>query len=384
MSTALQITMFREFNYGSALQTYAMQTIIERLGYDCRTVDYPNQASSRPRFSLRLSSFRKWISYLRTWIRLYRKYNNFIKAELHLTRPYYSSEEIGSFEPPANLYITGSDQTFNPMFIHDDPAYLLGFVSKNRDITARKISYASSFAISKIPREHEDFYKKYLADYDAISTREESGVRIVQRLLKRDDAVRCCDPTLLLSRKDWVGLADKSKVSLPSGKYILVYILTYMVDPYPDMYSFIEEAQQKTGFRVVFLCGRPRDKKIQNSISINNASPYDFVELFLNASFIITSSFHGTVFSLHSGVPFASCVNSNKDTDSRVSNLLRCICGSHHEVTIPMSRAVKFGDISNWATTDRELAMIDKERGRSLSWLSDAMRGTISNTEVRV
>ena len=162
---------------------------------------------------------------------------------------------------------------------------MLAFTTDN----ALRMSYASSFATNTIEEGAKGIYSKYLSIYHAISVREKSGVRLVKDLTGKDATV-CCDPTLLLQKYEWERLISKSNYNI-RFKYILVYILSYMYDPYPHIYNIIRSVQSKLNYKVVYLIGQMKDAFRPNSRLIKSAGPADFAYLFKNAEFVITTSF---------------------------------------------------------------------------------------------
>lgn len=371
MKTVCQITMFRVFNYGSALQTYALSTAIDNLpGYRCITIDYAAQSNTNANIRSPQDILRKLFSTVLYWRRT-RLYNHFLREELKLTPPYASYEELRANPPRSDVYVTGSDQTFNPQWSGSDPAYFLGFVPAVRRSAIKKISYASSFAVNRLPNTVVETYRKALSDYDALSVREESGTKIIRELLNRP-AAWCCDPTLLLTREMWQVMAQKAvrKVRKP---YILVYIMAYMVNPYPQADRIIAEAQKAFGnMHIIYLCGRKTDLGKPNATIIKNASPYEFVDLFLNASLIITSSFHGVVFSLHSKAPFIALTESDERKDTRLRSLLHRIGATKHIIPVPVPDDIHITHTKRWKQDDYSQA-IDAWRTESLQWLRDAL-----------
>lgn len=374
MKTVCQITMFRTINYGSALQAYALHTAITALlGHRCLTVDYVAQAGEWT-FPRSPAALARWLLARAVYWRRDRAYNAFLRRELNLTRPYGSFAELAANPPVADVYATGSDQTFNPRWSGGDPAYFLAFVPAGRRGEVRKIAYASSFAVAALPEGLKARYREALSDYDALSVREESGVGIVRDLIGRE-AAWCCDPTLLLGRARWAALAKRSK-RRPKRPYILVYLMAYMVNPYPQADRVVAELQAALGLDVVYLNGRKQDLGKPRSTVDKSASPYDFVDLFLNASFILTSSFHGVVFALHSGKPFIALVEGDAAKDSRLLALLRRIGAERHAVPVPIPDDFQVGDPARFAQPEGGYAgPLGAFREASLGWLRAAIEG---------
>lgn len=317
------ITMHRVENYGSLLQAYALQQCLTKLGVNSEIIDYkyPNEAHY---FNGVKSKIRRLVSSLFDVflgfpkLQRRKKFRKFIERYLILSSSmYHTKEEIEENPPYYDFYLTGSDQVWNPKYVSTDPTFMFSFV-KGEIVCA---SYASSFATEIIPKEYLDDYSTYLSRYKLISVRESSGVEIVRKITGMN-AFLACDPTLLLTNNDWSKLALRSKLNV-GGPYILIYILTYSFNPYPEVDELIDFVQEKMGMQIIILNGRKEDYYRKNTRVIKNAGPEDFIKLFKCASFVITTSFHGTVFAQIFKVPFYSIIKNSSQSDSRIHDLLK-------------------------------------------------------------
>lgn len=317
------ITMHRIQNYGSILQTYALQQKIKELGYDNEIIDYLFPVKQpRSLFSF-IKFIIKFIIDICLGLPEYRqkkRFKNFYKENLLTTPITYTQKSILENPPIYDVYISGSDQVWNPTFIKNDTTFLLSFAPTNK----QRFSYSSSFAINEIPELYRRTYATELLKFTNITVREKSGIKIVKDITGRD-AQMVCDPTLLLDSKTWSLVAEKSKLSIKE-KYILVYILSYMYNPYPEIFNLVNKVQKELGnLKVVYLLGKKNKLTKTESIQINDAGPNEFVSLFKNAEFVITTSFHGTAFSLIFGRPFYSVVKKIESTDGRMQSLLQAV-----------------------------------------------------------
>ena len=141
------------------------------------------------------------------------------------------------------------------------------------------------------------------------------------------DAPVTLDPTLLVSKDEWMSVADKSRIKKKiKGPFILAYILKYSFDPYPLATDVIRKVYKKYKMPVVCIRYSVKEKLgIPGTLQLNEAiSPEDFLWLFANASFVISSSFHGTAFSVNFERPFYSIVNHEID-DDRIMSLLNSL-----------------------------------------------------------
>lgn len=318
-------TIHRIANYGSVLQAYALQRTIFNFGYDCEVIDYlyPNSYHVKKHATqLEYYSFSKYIkknigALVTKDDKRKQVFSDFISNYLNLSKFQYKT--IGSLRnnPPLyDIYITGSDQVWNPTYMNYDPTFLLEFAPKN----LKKISYAASFGNSKIDQRYVALYRKYLRTFSDISVREATGVQIVTDLIDRQ-SFQVLDPTLLLEIDIWTNLAVKPKLK---NKYILCYYMGYAYNPQPYADLLAKEVMKTTGYDLVFITpGNYKDKMLVPRVHmVFDAGPREFLGWFANAEIVLTSSFHGTAFSILFNKPFFSLVNNMPTMDCRQKNLL--------------------------------------------------------------
>src|SRR5690554_1151857 len=181
------------YNYGSILQAYATQKSIEKLGYDVEIIDYkyPNEYHKRgSNVQNRIKSFilNKTNEFLKNLLpkgktSVYKNnYKTFKQKNYKLSSIRYNSQKELTENPPKyDIYVSGSDQIWRPEFVKADKCFFLDFFKEGK-----RISYASSFSSIKIPNEYSTIYSEYLARYNHLSTREESGVQIIKDLIGKE------------------------------------------------------------------------------------------------------------------------------------------------------------------------------------------------------
>ena len=375
------ITTFRQPNFGSVLQAFALQKVIDRMGYKSWVIDYkyPNDYHyeygkwKRPRlvtwkhpFKLLLYSVLEFLG-LRTIPKI-RLMNKFIDDEIVCTPMYMSHKEIHDSSPEFDIYLSGSDQIWNPNTMCGDMTYFYDFAPDNSKI----ISYSSSFSCDSIPEKYQEQYKKYLSRYSAISVRESNGCKLVKELIGRDDAQLVLDPTLLLDKEEWMRYAKKSRKLKTPKKFILCYMLAYTYNPNDKMKELLKYVQWKYQLPIVSLSSiKGWDGGefilIEQHQSIGN---YEFLRLFADAEMVVTSSFHGTAFSLNLGKPFLALQNGKSMADDRISSLLDMMGLQSQLVTTSThldSKITPFYDV-NYA---REV--LERKRKLSLDFLESSM-----------
>lgn len=316
------ITYHGSHNYGSVLQSYALQTALENYGYTTQII---NLRTNEQREMYKIISkknnwkynFIRFLFYIDNKVK-YNKFENFISNTLNVTEDEFNtSSQLKANAPLFDAYITGSDQVWNMNVPHFDDVYFLTFTPQD----SKKIAYAPSFGTTFFSEEVRTKLAKLIGSIDFLSVREEEGATLINELCNREAKV-VADPTLLLTSEDWSKIAVKPKYRRP-------YILCYFLENNNGDRSYIESLQRKTGYDVVILNDYIRDV-IKGYKRQFNAGPLDFVGLFKNASFIYTNSFHGTVFSTIFEKPFLTAVGNKENrtvnnTDSRKLNFLASI-----------------------------------------------------------
>lgn len=322
--------MHKVINAGSALQTYALLTTVKKFGFKGEIIDYdyPNEYHRQLRKQNRINPFlllflriRYYILYRKT--KQKRKYEKFWAGNYTLSSAYHTKEELMANPPEYDIYLTGSDQVWNPYNIGLDVSFFSCF-SK----TSNKISYASSFAVRELPNEVRKAYSDELKHFKAISVREQSGSALVHTMCNKEAFV-ACDPTMLLHADEYLELI-KGLPRTREKKYVLVYALDYAFNPYPAIDQIAKKVQKALNVDIVYLLANSVDH-YKLGRSVTDAGPCDFLELIYNADFIITSSFHGTAFSLIFRKPFIAVAPPPSHNDERITSLLKTV-GAEEQV----------------------------------------------------
>ena len=340
--------MHRVLNCGSALQAYALQYVLQKKGYDVELIDYiyPNEyhksfynniVSDNRLLNRILKMIRypikmcKRIYYNKIrhkdFIKFYNKYYNLSGTQ------YRTKEALKNNPPQYDVYISGSDQIWNPRYVHADTSYMLSFVHN-----VNKIAYSSSFSVNLIPDEYKNIYADALKEYKHIALREKSGCDIIRSLINKS-ATYVLDPTLLLTPEQWEHIADESSIHI-AVPYLLVYVLGYSWNPYPYVVDLLKKLQDQTQLKIVFLrfdLSKLENLKRSDYKIIYRINPAIFISLFSNATLVLTDSFHGTAFSANFNVPFYSLIPENIDGDNRIFNFLTEIHATERAIKLNSS-----------------------------------------------
>lgn len=322
------ITCHDVYNYGASLQAFALLHYLELQGYDVQIIDYrPEYLCTQYKFwhVPQNSRFYKWTLKSKLFHLLFclylapKKYatyrrvfhfkkfkNNYLKC----TRTYFSYKELQNDPPIADCYICGSDQIWNTRLQNGlDPAFYCNFGFPE----TKRISYAASFGTPEIQAENIETVKNGLSCLDSISIRETTGLKILNSLGYK--GVNVVDPVLLLSKEEWESSFDLTK--RPTNfSYILVYDLDNNI---PALEEQALQLAKDNGWKIVSLCGLAANARYADII-IKNAGPVEFVAYIRNASFVMSTSFHATVFSVIFNKPFGCYYK--KYNVSRMKNFL--------------------------------------------------------------
>jgi hypothetical protein len=308
------ITFHCSYNFGSALQAFALQEAIRRMGHEAAIVDYRSADFNRYRLFIpsRHPSF--VVSELRNLSRSVKRrsaFRRFWRDRLNLTSETYSYRDVDKMDElntSFDGFVCGSDQIWNLDCTNGvEPPFFLSFVSGDK----RKVAYAPSLAHTHFRTGNfdPDEVARLLASFDAISVREGETVGVFQPLVDRKIAVTA-DPTILLPRSTYESMVS----DVAGGPYIFVYELRDC----PELIESAREMASASGERVLYVSEKHLD--IPNSMNLFGVGPEDFLSLISHADLVISNSFHAMVFSVIFQKPFRA-FETSKDY-SRQRDLL--------------------------------------------------------------
>ena len=296
-------------NYGSSLQAYALLKKIKDLGYDVEIIRYITKRTAFDKIVLLYKMVQCYetkhkFMLLKKKLFLmfnekYKRYENVRTKSVNLFKeefiiPYFrvciGYLELQNCSALYDTVIVGSDQVWSPLSLYSKFTNLL-FV----DDKTPKISYASSFGVSKIPKIQLKETASYLNRFNYISTRETSGKEIIESISDKKAEV-VADPTLLMTSNEWIDFIKdvKNEISEP-------YIFCYLLGRNEGYRDEILKLQKKTGLKIVAI--RHIDEFIKIDEKFGDYAPYnvgpkEFLKYIQNAEYVCTDSFHCTVFSL--------------------------------------------------------------------------------------
>tara|TARA_Y100001956_G_C4120958_1_gene187383 strand:+ start:1286 stop:2425 length:1140 start_codon:yes stop_codon:yes gene_type:complete len=372
------ITILNVNNYGAELQAFSLQYKLRKMGYQAEIINYlyyknPDFVKEKKSLPLIKTTLKNKIKdFILKWLDIYssskhpviaklrkKRFNDFHKLNTKLSKTYTSYSQLYDEVHEYDVYMVGSDQVWNPNNGTNLAPFFLTFAPKN----SVKVSFASSFGVESISKQYYSQYKEWLNNIDFLATREQDGVNIIKEVTGRQ-AEHVCDPTMLLTKEQWQGLMKPYNSNSP---YILLFMfknLNYAVD-------LAYELQKKTGYKIIRVCKNEmpveNDDKILN---IRDFGPAEFLGIYSSASIIITTSFHGTVFSLLFEKPFYTITPQSKNNNSRQQGILKFF-GLEGRLLKEDQTLPDLTDIS--IPYDRVTPLVNDHRQKSLNFLKGAL-----------
>ena len=341
------ITIHNSPNYGACLQSYALYRYIQQQGNDVEIIDLHRPVAyedyipskkyvcSRPVKRSLLSKLKGNVKsligiktknpslYSPLAIKKFDEFNSIIK----LSKPYRGIDELYANPPLYDLYISGSDQLWNPTQAYCLEPYFLTFVPNGQ---GKKISYATSVGITDLRDNEKKDFAKWLNLYDDISVREYQAQSLLQGLLADKKVNQVADPTFLLDPKDWKDMAVRPKQS----KYILMFTLQHR----PEILEYCLQLSKQSGLPLIELGQVQPDVLDGSYTAVKDAGPKEFLGYIENAELVITDSFHCTVFSLIMGANnFYTYIAPTNQRGSRIIDLLETYNLKKHLLPISLN-----------------------------------------------
>ncbi len=373
------ITILKVNNYGAELQAYATQKVLQLMGYDAEIIDYlfyKNPRHKRTKLSAptaKMTLKKKLQETLFPIIEFWRsrnfrdeqntrylKFEQFHEENTKQSECYDSIDKLRAANFDYDVLISGSDQVWNPGLYSSLDPYLLLFGSTKM----KRVAYASSFGVTYLPVDVKNYYKKALLKYSAIGVREDTAVTLVKEVSGMN-AQLVLDPTLLLTREQWMEIAKP--VNIPNNPFILIYELSNI----PYIKQVAKHISMHTGMRIIRICKNAYPEDTNTEIhNIIDAGPAEFISLFDKAAYIVTNSFHGTAFSLNFGKQFYTIIPLKKSNNSRQKSILKLI-GCENRLLMENSPLPELNDYD----IVKVRLILNQEREKSKNFLKNAIDG---------
>ena len=317
---AAVFTLYGEGNYGNKLQNYAVYVYLQKLGYKAVT-QAPVQSHSMKAFLKRAficllvnvlpftlvqRLFAKKLPY---WVRNVR-FRHFTKEYIPTqTVDVTSPKKLQALAEDYDVFVTGSDQVWNPFFLENETDYncmFLRFAPRKK-----RICFSPSIGVSTIPQAWQEKFRQGFNGFEKLCVREQSAADMIEELTGRRADV-LADPTLLLSAAEW------EVIEKPIKQLQKPYVLQYFLGNQSDEMQKAMQAFWSDGAEAIDL--------------MNPQSPYyclcgpsEFLYLIRHAEMVCTDSFHACVFSILFHKPFMvfGRQDENADMSARITTLLQ-------------------------------------------------------------
>lgn len=228
-------------------------------------------------------------------------------------RRLFTQQDYADVVADADMFITGSDQIWNPYCGGYNPMMFLEFVNDG----TKCIAYSSSISQQEIHPLVRERMKKSLQKFAHIAVREQRSVDLLDELLKRNDVKLVVDPTYLLTAKEWERFGNRANIEFDvPKKYIFCYFVGIKrADVYERM---VQDVKRFTGITdVITLDCYNKTLTYGDGFTYGDGGPYEWVYLLKHASYICMDSFHATVFALKFQKEF---VHTMKNADSETGS----------------------------------------------------------------
>lgn len=310
------MTWFTYDNFGSLLQCQATIKTVKKLGYDIELINYKPRENYSTQNILTLS--KKVIKKIKRLCKKTNKHklvekNNYIlfRNELPKSRVVNEKSDLFMLNKEYDAFICGSDQIWAPTVF--DENYFLSFVNDNE----KKIAYAPSIGLPVIDNSLiKNKMTTLISQFKYLSIREVQGANLIKDLTQKEAKV-VLDPTLLLTKEEWAN--DFVDVNYKN------YILAYFLGDNENYYKICKKIAEKLNKKLLIIPTTEIDFSKEETI-YDDLGPKEFISLINNADFVLTDSFHGTIFSINFNKPFISFkrFKDNKTSqNSRIYNILK-------------------------------------------------------------
>ena len=299
------VSYHKDPNYGTMYQAFALAKAISGLGGIPEYIRYKPIPYRSPLKS-KIIEIVKWIldksgirripvtecSFLKTkdFRNLVKKYDAFHDKHIPVSEILYFSNTVSESTKYYDFFVVGSDQTWSPT-LNANPRTpnFLSFVEDKY----RKRAYAPSIGSVHVTKDYQLRLVRELSSFEYLSCREFANSDMLSKALGRK-VQHVLDPTLLLQAEDWQSLEET--VSMPEE-----YVLCYILGTKPCVSDYAERLGKDKGLPVYYMVTRPEYFQKQNKLV--DISPEQFLWLMHHASYVVTDSFHGSVF----------CINFNRN-----------------------------------------------------------------------
>lgn len=321
------VTWLGAGNYGTCLQSFALNKKLENSGYDVHFLSFIDEQysfRSKIKYILRLTGILNIIylvMYLFESVQV-RKRHKFQKMNYHLIEILTKESEMNIVDY-TDCFITGSDQIWNTCF-RCSPSMFLSFAADKK-----RVAYASSIGARGVKSEYKDEVRSLLNKFSHIGVREQEAVTVLSELTGRDDIRQVVDPTFLLTPNDWSDMSKDAEIEIPIPQR---YILCYLIGNNDWYESQLQNVRCKTGINDVIVIPSIENPGFtaQGAVVYKEACPVEFVYLIQHAVLVCTDSFHATALSINHSVPFVEFMRFNDSDEQSQNSRIYDLLGRYH------------------------------------------------------
>lgn len=385
MKKVLLLTWYDNQNYGTALQAWALKSVIEspditglnKINIEetaCVILPHSPERDIDIKKKLKkvfsLKSYSMKIEQLRDKIEREKKkkcfqlrqeaFDKFIEEQFLFAANcnLQTVEQLTTIVNEFDVFIAGSDQIWNPEGL--DETYLLNWVPQSKKIC----SYGSSLSVKRIPLEYEDIYRKTLSRFSCISIRDTSCKAQLSQLSGKP-VQTVVDPVILIGQD-----AIKKKVKKCTDKpYIFCYFLGNNKSHRTRALQYAEEHGMDVKAVINAGCSFKSDRELEQ-YAIWNVDPWGFINLIGNAEAIMTDSFHATVISamLHRQFYTYEKDAFRPEQNNRIIEFLTMI-GLENRWNCPTKDEINI-TVEDWKEVDNALST---RRSQSMEYLMEVL-----------
>lgn len=350
------LTFHCSHNYGATLQGYALQEVLKELGHDVETIDYRPDFLVYPLYPKYLVATRnipKLLEHLFyatiSGLKRRKVFGRFIKQHFNLSKCINKDYIPESYD----AVVIGSDQIWNLAITKGDTKYFADFGGKKGN--RKYIAYAASMEAQTLSPEKEEVCRRCIPYFDSIAVRESNLIPLIQPFTntKLEHVV---DPALLINPKVWEDMAVKPKKER--------YVLLYQVRFNKQARVFAQKVADQYGVELIEIACTPKVERQKGVTVLHDATPEEFLGWIKYATCVVTSSYHGLVFSLVFKKEFYS-LHLGDGADSRSSLLLKEIGIGDREIDIN-----KYNKLSPLNNLDFK-EIIENKRQNSIKFLQE-------------
>ena len=381
------VTCYFHHNYGSMLQAYATEMIMQQMHLPYQTIackapiDYMEE--NKAIYIVKKLLIGDWKmklgrmkvehekkrnpTFAQNWAVRDAAFNRFANESFHLSPYCRNRKELNDMASNYSAFIVGSDQLWRTDSV-EHGYYTLEWAPDN----IRKIAYSTSIGVKEVPWFQVKKNRRFMNRFDYMALREQSACDLVYKLTGRKVQV-VLDPTLLFTGEQWIGIQQIEP--LTTGKYIFCYLLGNN----PWQRELIKRVKAETGLKIVAL--QHLDEYIPSDEGFADEAPYnvgprEFLNYIRNAEYVFTDSFHCSVFSILYKKKFFTfsrfSETAKQSTNTRIDNLMSLTGLQQRRVNTKTSVDAILNTQSDYAEVDKRRQL---QRKSSMGYLRNALIG---------